>query len=71
MEFYEPDWRLRKLFTVNPHRVTLKDSVWIPQMSMIRDLRDYTSTQIFVDSTEQETLPGEMFTLAGLEGSPR
>jgi hypothetical protein len=71
MEFYEADWRLRKLFTVNPHRVTQKDSVWIPQMSMIRDLRDYSSTQIFVDSTEQEALPGEMFTLAGLETSPR
>jgi hypothetical protein len=71
MEFYEADWRLRKLFTVNPHRVTQKDSVWIPQMSMIRDLRDYTSTQIFVDSTEQEALPGEMFTVAGLESSSR
>jgi hypothetical protein len=60
IEFYQAG-RLRKEFSVNPKWIHRHGSVWIANMSMMRDVRDRTTTQVLVDSTDQEPIPEEMF----------
>jgi hypothetical protein len=54
MEMYEPGERLRKVVTVNPRQIVKRGPVWIASNAMIRDLRDETTTQFLIDSTEQD-----------------
>ncbi len=68
MELYEAGRRLRKVFTVNPNYILKKGSVWVPQFSMMQDLRDFTMTQVLVDSSEHDlALSDDLFTVGGLE----
>jgi hypothetical protein len=72
MEMYEPGGRLRKELDVNPDFVRRKGPIWIANMALMHDLRDATTTQLLVDSTEQDVdLPEGMFSLAGLSDDQR
>lgn len=53
-EFYEKGKGLRKELTVNPDRVLKRGGVWVPQVALMTDLRDGTSTMLLVDSTQQD-----------------
>jgi hypothetical protein len=67
MEFYEAGDRLRKEIIVNPHQILQRGSAWIAHMAVIRDVREFTTTQFLVDSTEHEgVLPADMFSVEGL-----
>lgn len=65
-EMYETGRGLRKELIINADSVRKQGDVWVPHMVLLRDLRDSTTTQILVDSSEQETLPPDMFTLQAL-----
>jgi hypothetical protein len=67
MEFYEPASGLRKVLTVDNAQIFKRGSVWMAHIAMLRDIRDYTTTQVFIDSREQATLPAEMFTVEALQ----
>jgi hypothetical protein len=72
MEFYEPGGRLRKELIVNPHQILKRGSVWIAHMAAIRDIREFTTTQFLVDSSEHESaLPAAMFSVEGLKSEGR
>jgi hypothetical protein len=72
MEMYEKSGRLRKELDVNPDFVRRSGSIWIANMSLMHDLRDATTTQLLVDSTEQDVdFPEGMFSLAGLTDDQR
>ena len=72
MEFYEPGDRLRKELIVNPHQILQRGSAWVAHMAVIRDIREFTTTQFLVDSTEQEGgLPAAMFSVEGLKREER
>lgn len=67
IEMYEPGGRLRKELHVNPEFVRRKGPVWVANMVLMHDLRDGTSTQLLVDSTEQDVeFPEGLFSVAGL-----
>ena len=66
-EFYEPGSGLRKVLTVDRDQIFKRGSGWMAHIAMLRDIRDYTSTQLFVDSREQATLPAKMFTVEALQ----
>ena len=66
VELYESGRRLRKVFTVNPSYISKHGSVWVPQFSMMQDLRDFTMTQVLVDSSEQDPLSDDLFSVSGL-----
>ena len=71
MSFYETGNKPRKQLTTNPDWIRKRGSIWIAHMSMMEDLRDFTTTQVLVDSSTQETLPAEMFSVDALEaGAP-
>ncbi|MCP4003447.1 MAG: outer membrane lipoprotein-sorting protein [bacterium] len=53
-EIYETGKGLRKELTLNPSRVVKKGGAWIPQVTLMTDLRDGTSTMILVDSSQQD-----------------
>jgi hypothetical protein len=67
MEFYEPASGLRKVLTVDRAQIFKRGSGWVAHIAMLRDIRDYTTTQLFVDSRDQKTLPAEMFTVEALQ----
>ena len=54
IEFFDRSDQLRKVLSVNPAQVLKRGDIWIAHMSTLRDLRDHTTTQLFVDSTEQD-----------------
>jgi hypothetical protein len=56
IEFYDTDDQLRKVLSVNPAQVLKRGDIWLAHMSTMRDLRDRTTTQVFVDSEEQDVL---------------
>lgn len=60
-ELYEQGKGLRKTLMVNPTHLRKKGNVWIPQLAIMEDLLNYTSTVFLVDSTEQGPLPDELF----------
>ena len=64
-ELYEKGKGLRKTLMVNPTHLHKKGNVWIPQLALMEDLLNYTTTVFMVDSTEQQELPEEMFQAAG------
>ncbi len=53
-ELYEKGKGLRKELSVNPNRVLKRGAVWVPQVAVMTDLRDGTSTMFLIDSTEQD-----------------
>jgi hypothetical protein len=68
VEFYEAGDRLRKELIVNPNQVLKRGSVWIAHMAVIRDIRQFTTTQFLVDSTRhEEDLPDSIFTVEALQ----
>jgi hypothetical protein len=72
MEMYEPGGLLRKELDVNPDFVRRSGSIWIANMTLMHDLRDSTTTQLLVDSTEQDVdFPEGMFSRAGLSDDQR
>ena len=66
MEMFEVGGRLRKVLSVNPSQVMKRGPVWIAHRALMRDIRDYTTTQLLVDSTEQDSLPDETFSVEAL-----
>jgi hypothetical protein len=65
MEMYEQGGRLRKELDVNPDFVRRKGAIWIANMALMHDLRDATTTQLLVDSTEQDVeFPEGLFSIA-------
>ena len=77
IEFYEAGRRLRKELTVDPAGTVKHGDVWIPHSVLLRDIRDYTTTLLLVDRSEQKVLPPDMFTVEALQhqttpvGAPR
>jgi len=67
IDFYEPGGRLRKELTVSASDIIKKGSVWVARAALLRDVRDYTTTMLLIDSTEQETLPAAMFSVEALQ----
>ncbi len=67
IDFYEPGRRLRKELTVDTAELSKRGSVWVAHAILLRDIRDYTTTLLLVDSTEQEVLPADMFTVQGFQ----
>lgn len=63
-ELYEKGRGLRKELSVNPARVVKKGGVWLPQVALMSDLRDGSSTMLLVDSTDQDVALDEaLFTI--------
>lgn len=77
IEFYETGRRLRKELTVDPAEILQRGPAWIPHSVLLRDIRDYTTTLILVDRSEQKALPPEMFSVEAFQhqtdpvGAPR
>ena len=72
MKFYEAGGSLRKELTTNPQYIQQKGSVWIAHMALMEDLRDFTTTQLLVDSTVQDVLlPTDMFSVEGMQVGQR
>ena len=77
IEFYETGRRLRKELTIDPAEIRQHGEAWIPHSVLLRDIRDYTTTLILVDSSEQTALPPDMFSVEALQqqtepvGAPR
>jgi hypothetical protein len=68
IEFYEVGDRLRKELIVNPNQVFERNSVWVAHMAVMRDIRQFTTTQFLVDTTEHgEAAPDSMFTVEALQ----
>ena len=68
-ELYERGKGLRKTLMVNPTHLTKKGDVWIPQLALMEDLLNFTSTVFLVDSTEQTPLSDELFQVIGPVGN--
>jgi hypothetical protein len=61
-ELYEKGKGLRKTLMVNPTVLQKRGSVWIPQLALMEDLLNYTSTVFMVDTTEHNVeLSDEFF----------
>jgi hypothetical protein len=72
MKFYEGGGQLRKELTTNPRANLKHGSVWVPHMALMRDVRDLTTTQLMVDSHEQDVLlPAGIFSVEALQESIR
>jgi hypothetical protein len=66
IDFFEADGKLRRDLVVNPDWLSRRGDLWIAQMATMRDLRDFSTMQVLVDSTEQNvSLKDEMFTVEG------
>lgn len=63
MEMFEVGGKLRKVLSVNPSQILKRGPIWIPHRALMRDIRDYTTTQMLVDSTEQDPLPDDTFSV--------
>jgi hypothetical protein len=66
IDFFAADGRMRRDLVVNPDYLAKRGDFWIAQMATIRDLKDFSTMQVLVDSTEQDVaLKDELFTVEG------
>jgi hypothetical protein len=54
MRLYESGKRPRKEITTDPKSILKHGDAWVAHLTLVRDLRDHTTTQVFVDSHEQD-----------------
>ncbi len=70
VEFFDRNDTLRKILSVNPTQIMKRGDIWLAHMSTMRDLRDRTTTQVFVDSTDHDVqLTDETFSIETLAAS--
>lgn len=71
MELYEAGRGLRKRLMVNPNAVRKLGDIWVPQLALMEDELNFTSTVFMVDSSQQDTsLTAADFTPEALGQSP-
>ena len=59
---------LRKRLTVDPMLLKKKGKMWLPQLALMEDMLNFTSTVLMVDSTRQdEPLSDDLFALPALQ----
>lgn len=68
---YERRFFVRKELTIDAKSVKKIGESWIPHSILIRDLRDLTTTHVFVDRTQQGPLPDEIFAEQAITGAQR
>jgi hypothetical protein len=72
IEFFEAGGRIRKELVANPDWVRKEGPVWMAHMALMRDLRELTTTQLLVDSSDHGVdLTPEMFSIEGLGAKSR
>ncbi|MBW2280183.1 MAG: outer membrane lipoprotein-sorting protein [Deltaproteobacteria bacterium] len=52
IEMYAPGGRVRKVLNVDPNQIQKRGDVWIAHHALMKDVRDYTETQLLVESVE-------------------
>jgi hypothetical protein len=71
MELYEAGRGLRKRLMVNPSAVRKLGDIWVPQLALMEDELNFTSTVFMVDSSQQDdSLTAADFTPESLSQSP-
>ena len=62
IEMYGPGGRVRKVLNVDPNQIQKRGDVWIAHHAMLKDVRDYTETQLLVESVETHVeFPADRF----------
>ena len=59
LELYESGHSLRKVISADPLRFQ-DDGVSLPNMVVSRDMRDFTTTLLMLDFSEQDPFPGDV-----------
>jgi hypothetical protein len=52
IEMFGKDGRIRKVLSVDPNQIAKRGSTWIAHHALMKDVRDYTETQLLVESVE-------------------
>jgi len=72
IEMYGPGGRVRKVMNVDPNQIQKRGDVWIAHHAMMKDVRDYTETQLLVESVETHVdFPADRFDPSSLRGADR
>jgi hypothetical protein len=73
VRFFEPGRKLtRKELTTDPRAHVKHGEIWVAHSAIMSDRVNYTTTHMMVDSHAQEALlPGDQFTVEGLERAVR
>ena len=67
IEMFGPNARVRKVLSVDPNQIAKRGSTWIAHHALMKDVRDYTETQLLVESVDVHVdFPEEHFQLSGL-----
>jgi hypothetical protein len=68
IELFEPEYGLRKKLVVDSMLLKKRGRMWLPQLALMEDLLNMTSTVLMVDSTEHsEALSDDLFALSAPE----
>ncbi len=71
IEMYGPGGRVRKVLNVDPNQIQKRGDVWIAHHAMMKDVRDYTETQLLVESVETHVeFPADRFDPSSLRSGP-
>ncbi len=60
LELYEEGHLLRKVISADPMRIRDDGKSWLPNMVVLRDLRDFTTTLLMLDFSEQDPFPEDL-----------
>ena len=52
VEMFGDDGRARKILNVDPNQIVKRGPVWIAHQAIMKDLRDYTETQLLVETVD-------------------
>lgn len=60
LELYESGHALRKVISADPMKIKSDASGWAPNMVVLRDLEDFTTTLLMLDFSPQDPFPGDV-----------
>lgn len=67
IEMYEDNARVRKVLSVDPNQIIKRGPTWIAHHALMKDVRDYTETQLLVESVEVDVdFPEDHFQIGAL-----
>lgn len=52
IEMFGPNARIRKILSVDPNQIVKRGPTWIAHHALMKDVRDYTETQLLVESVD-------------------
>ena len=68
MELFEPEYGLRKKLVIDAMLLKKRGRMWLPQLALMEDLLNMTSTVLMIDSTKHsEALSDDLFALSAPE----